>query len=54
VPARRSWAATRSGPPETYAQDLAQSPGGGVELLAEEVRSDIAARAVEVRRLLTD
>jgi RNA polymerase sigma factor (sigma-70 family) len=46
--------ATRNAPPDSYAQDLAQSPSGGAALIAQEVRSDIAARADEIRKLLAE
>jgi RNA polymerase sigma factor (sigma-70 family) len=47
-------AATRHAPPDPYVQDLAQAPAGGAALLAEEVRSDIATRADELRKLVDD
>jgi bifunctional DNase/RNase len=43
--------ATRDAPPDHYAEDLAQAPSGGAARLAEEVRSEIATRADEIRKL---
>jgi bifunctional DNase/RNase len=46
--------ATRNGAPDSYTDDLAQSPPGGAERIADEVRADMAARADELRKLLAD
>jgi bifunctional DNase/RNase len=37
--------------PDPYTQDLGQAPANGAALLADEIRSDLAARADEIRRL---
>jgi RNA polymerase sigma-70 factor (ECF subfamily) len=44
-------AATRSGAPAEYAEDLARAADDGAALLAGELRADLAARAAEVERL---
>ncbi len=44
-------AATRSAPPDEYADDLARSADDGAALLADELRAEIAARSAELERL---
>jgi hypothetical protein len=44
-------AATRSGAPAEYAEDLARAADDGAARLAQELRADLTARAAEVERL---